>query len=104
MDVRLSNKEDSNGLIKGMDKVYEKFYERRMTILGLWKIRTEKINAYKDRQTILKQKYIEFAMNYVKETCNIDYQSCIFVCYFAFLTPKWNPFYHELRGSICRAN
>lgn len=77
-DVRFSNKEDMSVLIKGMDKVYENFYEEKMTILGLWKIRTEKINVYEDMQTILKQKYIEFAKNYINENYNIDYQACIF--------------------------
>ncbi len=77
-DVRFSNKEDISGLIKGMDKVYEKFYEERMTILGLWRIRTEKINVYEDMQTILMQKYIEFTKNHVKENYNIEYQACIF--------------------------
>lgn len=77
-DVRFSNKEDMSNLLKGMDKVYEKFYQERMTILGLWKIRIEKINVYEDMQKILKQKYIEFARNHIGENCDIDYQACIF--------------------------
>ena len=77
-DVRFLNKEDTIGLLKGMDKVYKIFYEEKMTILGLWKIRTEKINVYEDMETILKQKYIEFAKDYIKENYNVEYQSCIF--------------------------
>lgn len=78
IDVRFSNKEDINGLLKNMDKVYESFYEEKFTILALWKVRTEKIDVYEDMQTTLKEKYIEFANGYTKENSNIDYQACIF--------------------------
>lgn len=78
VDVRFSNKEDVNGLLKNMNKVYKSFYEEKFTILALWKVRTEKIDIYEDMQTILKQKYIEFANKYTKENSNIDYQACIF--------------------------
>lgn len=78
VDVRFSNKEDINGLLKNMDKIYESFYEEKFTIIALWKVRTEKIDVYEDMQTILKQKYIEFVNEYTKENINIDYQACIF--------------------------
>ncbi|MEC0724665.1 TetR/AcrR family transcriptional regulator [Bacillus spizizenii] len=78
MEVRFSNKENFDDLLKVIDKAYDMFYEQRLTILGLGKIRTEKINLHANIQAILKQKYTEFAKNYVKAKGNINYQACIF--------------------------
>ena len=55
----------------------EEIYAQKMTILGLWKIHTEKIHVYDDMHAILKQRYIELTENDVKENSDIEYESYI---------------------------
>ena len=76
--IKFSNHEDFDLLIKKFEIIIEKFYEQRLLILGLWKIRTEKVNVYEDMKTILKQQYIMYYVSRVKGNCNINFHACIF--------------------------
>jgi len=76
-NFRLINREAFKELLNIKDKMLEAFYSQKMTILGLWKIHTEKIHVYDDMQSILKQRYIELTENDAKENSNIEYESYI---------------------------
>ena len=76
-NFRLINREAFKELLNIKDKMLEAFYSQKMTILGLWKIHTEKIHVYDDMQAILKQRYIELTENDAKENSNIEYESYI---------------------------
>ena len=76
-NFRFINRESFKELLNVKDKVLEELYAQKMTILGLWKIHTEKIHVYDDMQAILKQRYIELIENNVKENSDIEYESYI---------------------------
>jgi len=76
-NFKLLNRETFKELLNVKNKLLKELYAQNMTILGLWKIHTEKIHVYDDMQTILKQRYIELIENDVKENSNIEYESYI---------------------------
>lgn len=77
VNIRFTNIKDFKDLLYVRDKVYEEFYTQKMSILGLWKIHTDKIHLYDDMHAILKQGYFNFSKGHIKENSNIEYESHI---------------------------
>ena len=76
--VDVKNRGNFDLLMERWDKTFEKFYERKSLILGLWKIRTDKVHVYEDMTAILKDNYFLLAASQVKENYNMDFQARIF--------------------------
>ncbi|MBZ9685215.1 TetR family transcriptional regulator [Clostridium estertheticum] len=76
-NFRLLNRETFKELLNVKNKLLKELYAQKMTILGLWKIHTEKIHVYDDMQAILKQRYIELIDAALKENNDNEYESYI---------------------------
>jgi len=76
-NTRFIDRKDIKEPLNIKDKVIEELYSQKITIIGLWKIHTEKIHVYDDMQEILRHIYIKLMGNDVKENSNIEYESYI---------------------------
>ena len=71
------NGKELKDILNLKDELLEELYAQKMTILGLWKIRTEKIHVYDDMQEIIKYSYINLIEDDNKENRDIEYESYI---------------------------
>ena len=76
-NFRLLNRETFKELLNVKNNLLKELYAQKMTILGLWKLHTEKIHVYDDMQLILKQRYIELIDTDVKDNVDNEYESYI---------------------------
>ncbi len=72
------NRSDFDTLMEQWDETFKTFHDQRRLILGLWKIRTDKVDVYESMTDILKQQYIMLASGQISENFNIEYQARIF--------------------------
>lgn len=71
------NRKELKDILTLKDELLEELYAQKMTILGLWKIRTENIHVHNDMNEIIKNTYINLIEDDNKENRDIEYESYI---------------------------
>ncbi|MBS6509226.1 MAG: TetR/AcrR family transcriptional regulator [Paraclostridium bifermentans] len=77
VDMLFINANDLKDLLNLKDEVLKELYSQKMTILGLWKVRTDKIHVYDDMHDIIKHNYVNLIANSDKDNHDIEYESYI---------------------------
>lgn len=89
INERFSDMKDDE-LFSIIYKTYEYAYEKKKTILALWKIRTDKLHPYEDLQSLLKRYCMQYLTthNSIKDSSLLDYYSTLYAS-LVLTTIKW---------------
>lgn len=71
------NGKNPKEILNFKEEILEELYTQKSTIIGLWKIQTEKIHVYNDMHEIIKQNYINLIDNNTEKNTDIEYESYI---------------------------